>query len=134
MPKQQSSAAPALTYSDVHLILALAEGWPEGAVSLRYDGLSVDAVLVTSHLPPERPADETKLIQIRSSAVGTFKPSSVPGARVVAGKPIGVVDAPGRSTPVVSPQDGKLIALAVDAGDFVEFDQVIASIEPVAGK
>lgn len=130
MLEQSESSAPVLTYSDVHMILALAEGWPAGAVSLRYNGLIVDAVLRAPSAPA---ASRPEPLQIGASAVGTFKSRAPVGAMLKAGDTIGVIEAPGEATSVVAPMGGTLVALSAENGGFVEFDQTIATIEPIPG-
>jgi biotin carboxyl carrier protein len=128
-------SASALTYSDVHMVLALLQGWDEGAVSLRYHDLAVDAVLksVEPSRSPDRAAAPSR-VQIRSPAVGTFTPRVGEGAVLKSNEAIGVIDAPGRSTPVISPTGGKLVQLTARIDGFVEYDQEIATIEPIASE
>ncbi len=122
-----------LTYADVHMILALLRGWDEGAVSLRYNELAVDAVIVSPESSPwAARTDLASQVQIRSPAVGVFTPRASVGTLFKSTEAIGVVDAPGRSTSVFPPMDGKLVHLAVAGGGFVESDNRVAPPEPIA--
>lgn len=121
-------AASALTYSDVHMILALAN-WPEGSVSLRHNGLVVDAVL---RKPLAQDGHKAAPSQIRSTAVGTLNLSVAVGASVKSGETIGTIAAPGHTTPVVAAADGTL-HLSIENGSFVEFGQTIGTIDPLPG-
>jgi biotin carboxyl carrier protein len=114
------------------MVLALLQGWCEGAVSLRYDDLAVDAVLRSFELSQaSNNADTLNRVQIRSPAVGTFALRVDVDRLLRSNEAIGVIDAPGRSTPVISPTYGKLVQLSVRTGSFVEYDQEIATVEPV---
>jgi biotin carboxyl carrier protein len=115
------------------MVIALLQGWGEGAVSLRYKDLAVDAVLKSFELSRNpNNAGAPSREQIRSPAVGTFAPRVGEGTLVKSNEAIGIIDAPGRSTLVISPMDGKLVHLMVRIDGFVEYDQEIATIEPIA--
>ena len=43
--KAPEETASALTFADVHMVLALLQGWGEGSVSLRYGELEVDVIV-----------------------------------------------------------------------------------------
>jgi biotin carboxyl carrier protein len=111
-----------LTYSDVHMVLALLQGWGEGTVSLRYNGLTVDAVISAAPIAAQ---------VIRSPAVGMFRPQTSVGMLLRSGEPMALIEAFGRSIAVNSPSDGKLLRMLIEADTFVEYDQEIALIEPV---
>jgi biotin carboxyl carrier protein len=114
-----------LTYADVHMVLALLQGWGEGTVSLRHNGLAVDTVLSA--------APATALV-IRSPAVGIFRPQSSVGMLLRSGEAMALIEAFGRSMAVVSPSDGKLLRMLIPADAFVEYDQEIAVIESTGSK
>jgi biotin carboxyl carrier protein len=128
--KDREGSASRFTYADVHMVLALLQGWGEGRVSLRHNGLAVDAVIGPLEIPAAAPV--TSALQIRSPAVGIFRPQSSAGMLLRIGELMALIEAPGRSMPVVSPLDGKLLRMLVPAGAFVEYDQEIAVIEPKA--
>jgi biotin carboxyl carrier protein len=113
--------ASRLTYADVHMVLALLQGWGEGTVSLRHDGLAMDAVLS---------AAPAAVLAIRSPAVGIFRPQTPVATLLRSGEPLALIEGFGRSMTVVSPSGGKLLRLLIAADAFVEYDQEIALIEP----
>jgi hypothetical protein len=121
--QNKEGSASRLTYADVHMVLALLEGWGDGTVSLRHNGLAVDAVLSAA---PTAPA----VLAIRSPSVGIFRPHSSVGMLLRSGKPLALIEAFDRSTAVVSPAEGKLLRLLIPADTFVEYDQEIALVEP----
>ncbi len=120
--QDKEGSASRLTYADVHMVLALLQSWGEGTLSLRYNGLAVDAVL--------SPASAAAQV-IRSPAVGIFRSQSSAGMLLRSGEPIALIEAFDRSMAVVSPSDGKLLRMLIPADTFVEYDQEIALIEPV---
>ena len=112
------------------MVLALLQGWTEGSVSLRYDELAVDAVMAPPDAAPLAGGRDRPLpVQIRSPAVGVFTPRVAAGKYVKSTEAVGVVEAPGRSTLVFPPRDGKLIDVA-SPGAFVEYEQQVAALEP----
>jgi len=70
--------------------------------------------------------------QITSPAVGYYLPRAglAPGTQVRAGDVIGHVDVLGVRQDVVAPEDGVLVGLAAEAGEAVEYGQVLARLEP----
>lgn len=120
-----------LTYHDAHVVLALLQGWKEGSVSFRHGDLIVDLVLAagSSTTTPNR-----QYVPIRSPAVGLLTIATKPGTPLRKGDQIGVIDAPGRSTPIAAPVDGTLVGLNPADGRFVEYDEQIAVLEPAAGE
>jgi multidrug efflux pump subunit AcrA (membrane-fusion protein) len=116
--------ASRLTYADVHGVLALLQGWDRGTLSLQYNGLTMYVVMAA---PPAPPA-------IRSPALGIFRPHAKTGMFLTAGEPIANIKALGRTTPVLSPLNGKLLRILVPADAFVEYDQELAVIEPAPAR
>lgn len=82
---------------------------------------------------PDREATEGgALTRIATSpAVGVFQPGprAVGGTRVRAGDPLGVVDMLGVPQEVVSPVDGIVVGVIVDAGTAVEYGQELVHLE-----
>jgi hypothetical protein len=115
--------ASRLTYADVHGVLALLQGWDRGTLSLQYNGLTVDAVMAAVAAPAA--------MTIRSPALGIFRPQAEAGKVLSCGEPIANIKALGRTTPVLSPFNGKLLRILVPADTFVEYDQELAVIEPI---
>ena len=70
--------------------------------------------------------------QVTSPAVGYYLPRAglAPGTQVRAGDLIGHVDMLGVRQDVVAPEDGVLVGLAAEAGEAVEYGQVLARLEP----
>lgn len=135
-PKAEDNMAIAelddgLTYHDAHMVLALLQGWKEGTVSLRYADLVVEAI-VAEDLMAQSPGRQHALV--RSPAVGVLTVYATQGKSLSKGDVIGVVDAPGRSTPIVAPADGTLAELMATNRSFVEYDEQIASLEPIASE
>ena len=116
-----------LTYHDAQMILALLEGWNEGTVSLKHGNLIVEAV-VANQIVTKAPAPRHVLV--RSPAVGILTVYATQGRPLSKGDIIGVIDAPGRSTSIVSSSDGILVGPIAPNGSFVEYDQQIAALEP----
>jgi biotin carboxyl carrier protein len=114
------------------MVLALLQGWDEGTVSLRHNGLAVHAVLGPIVLSAALAAPAA--LAIRSPAVGIFRPQRSAGILLRSGEPVARIEAPGRTTPVVAPVNGKLLRMAIPANAFVEYDQEIALIEPVGSE
>jgi glutaconyl-CoA decarboxylase len=69
-----------------------------------------------------------------SPAVGVFRSGLALGARVRAGDRIAVVDLLGIAQDVVAPIDGTLVEVHPQAGDGVEYGEVVAMIESAAPK
>lgn len=67
-----------------------------------------------------------------SPAVGVFRPGAVAGTRVQRGDRIAIVDLLGIPQDVVSPIDGTITDILVQAGEAVEYGEAIAAIEPDA--
>jgi acetyl-CoA carboxylase biotin carboxyl carrier protein len=73
--------------------------------------------------------------------VGTFYRSSQPGAKpfvdvgetVEAGQTVCIVEAMKMMNEVVAGESGKVVEIAVDNGDWVEFEQVLMYLEPAEG-
>lgn len=91
---------------------------------LSYGDLSVDMVLGS---PDGVPAPRTV---IAAPAVGFFKAVAGAGAKVSAQAQIGVIEAPGRTTPVLALGEGTLVRLLVEPGGFVQYGQALADFEP----
>jgi biotin carboxyl carrier protein len=117
-----------LTYHDAHMVLALLQGWKEGTVSLRYGDLVVEAIVAEDTVAQSPGRQHTP---VRSPAVGVLTVHATQGQRLSKGDVIGVVDAPGRSTPVIAPGDGTLAQLIASNKAFVEYDEQIFSLEPI---
>lgn len=128
-----ATASPndALTYHDAHMILALLEGWKEGTVSLKHGHLVVEAVVATETVTE---ASAPRHVLVRSPAVGILTVHATQGRTLSKGDVIGVIDAPGRSTSIVAPSDGTLSGPIAPNGNFVEYDQEIAALEPTMGE
>jgi acetyl-CoA carboxylase biotin carboxyl carrier protein len=70
--------------------------------------------------------------------VGTFYRSSQPGAKpfvevgdtVEAGQTVCIVEAMKMMNEVVAGESGKVVEIAVDNGEWVEFEQVLMYLEP----
>lgn len=95
-----------------------------------------DPQSVTDHLgeglgPPPALAQKSSRGTATSPAVGYFAPAATfeVGARVRSGDAIGHVDVLGVRHDVVSPIDGVLRSLEVEAGQAVEYGQPIARLE-----
>jgi len=114
--------ASRLTYADVHGVLAVLQGWDTGTLSLRYNGLTVDAVMAAAPAPAA--------MTMRSPALGIFRPQAEAGMFLRTGEPIANIKALGRTTPVRSPLNGTLLRILVPADAFVEYDQELAVLEP----
>ena len=69
----------------------------------------------------------------RSSAVGYFMPSAdlVVGRSVQAGDLLGSIDVLGIAQEVTAPQEGIVAAVLAEAGQAVEYGQVLAEIDPL---
>jgi biotin carboxyl carrier protein len=64
---------------------------------------------------------------IVAPAVGTFRPVAFDeNAPVTAGQTVGMVDGPGRSTPVPSPFTGELVRMLVHPGERLREGQPVA--------
>ena len=83
---------------------------------------------------PAETADDAVPGMARSPAVGYFSP--VPtlrvGLSVQAGDPLGGIDVLGIAVEVVAPSGGLISAVLVEAGQAVEYGQVLAEIEALA--
>jgi acetyl-CoA carboxylase biotin carboxyl carrier protein len=84
-----------------------------------------------AHAADTQPRREPVRGQISSPAVGYFAPRDgvAVGSKLRAGALIGVVDVLGVRQEVVSPADGVLKALDVEAGQAVEYGQAIGRVE-----
>lgn len=100
-----------LTYRDVRKILALLDAWPNGSIHFEDGGLVVDA---KANRPDAKGASE-----ITSPAVGIFR--AQPGG-------IGRIEAPRKSTPVVAPDDARIVLRLVQDGAFVEYGQPLVLV------
>lgn len=74
--------------------------------------------------------DKSSLIDIVSSAVGTFYPYLRQGDEVKAGQVIAGIESMKVINDVVSNVEGKVINIAVEQGHPVEFGQVLFRIQP----
>lgn len=83
-----------------------------------------------AHAADNQPRRESARGQISSPAVGYFAPREgvAVGSKLRAGALIGVVDMLGVRQEVVSPVDGVLKALDVEAGQAVEYGQAIGLV------
>ena len=85
------------------------------------------------------PADNR--IPVLAPLVGTFYRSAQPGAKpfaevgevVEAGKAVCIVEAMKMMNEVVAGETGKVAEIAVENGDWVEFEQVLMYLEPGDG-
>jgi len=109
-------------------------GHPPAAVEARIASRNghVRGEPMTAERPGSAPRDERQ-VTATSPAVGIFRPGLAPGARVLAGDRLAVVDLLGLPQDVVSPVDGIVGATLVDAGDGVEYGEplVVVEREPV---
>ena len=124
-----------LTYSDVHLILAMTDTWPKGSIRFRHDALDVRiAMAFDSVARSELPT--APLIEVTATAVGLFmQPSAIePGAPVVPGTGLGNIAAPGRDTSVQCEVHGRMVRYQVPDRSFVEYGQVLALVEREAAR
>jgi acetyl-CoA carboxylase biotin carboxyl carrier protein len=79
-------------------------------------------------------------IPVLAPLVGTFYVSAQPGAKpfaevggtVEAGQPVCIVEAMKMMNEVVAAESGKVVEIAVENGDWVEFEQVLMYLEPAA--
>jgi acetyl-CoA carboxylase biotin carboxyl carrier protein len=79
-------------------------------------------------------------IPVLAPLVGTFYRSAQPGAKpfaevggsVEAGEPVCIVEAMKMMNEVVAGEAGKVVEIAVENGDWVEFEQVLMYLEPEA--
>lgn len=96
------------------------------------DGRTADRHATDGHSPagPLRDADPAHTAT--SPAVGVFQPGpkAVSGSRVRAGDRLGVVDMLGVPQEVVSPVDGIVVGVIVEAGTAVEYGQELVHLEP----
>lgn len=124
-PKNPSApGASSLSYRDVFNVLALAKGWDKGRVRFSDGDLTVDMVLGEVESGP-RPRTI-----VAAQAVGFFKALATTGAKVSGQMQIGVIEAPGRTTPVLAPSAGTLARLLVEPGGFVQYGQALVDFEP----
>lgn len=78
---------------------------------------------------------------VRAPLVGTFYRATQPGAQpfveegqvVAASDPVGLVEAMKLMNEVVAGEAGRVAEIAVENGQWVEFDQVLMYLEPVDG-
>jgi acetyl-CoA carboxylase biotin carboxyl carrier protein len=85
----------------------------------------------------DAPPADTR-IPVLAPLVGTFYRSSQPGAKpfaevgevVEAGKPVCIVEAMKMMNEVVAGETGKVAEIAVENGEWVEFEQVLMYLEP----
>ena len=88
-------------------------------------------------MPGDAPPADTR-IPVLAPLVGTFYRSAQPGAKpfaevgevVEAGKPVCIVEAMKMMNEVVAGETGKVAEIAVENGEWVEFEQVLMYLEP----
>lgn len=119
-----------LTYCDVQLILALLDSWHGGSLRFAKGELSVEALLDAGGAVGSSSILPSSRIIVRSPGVGIFQQDSSfkPGLSVNADTVIGMIAAPGRTTPVKAGTTGLLVELLVAPGEFVEYGQALAAV------
>src|ERR1700733_4289937 len=88
----------------------------------------------------DAPAADNR-IPVLAPLVGTFYRSAQPGAKpfaevgevVEAGRPVCIVEAMKMMNEVVAGETGKVAEIAVENGEWVEFEQVLMYLEPAEG-
>jgi acetyl-CoA carboxylase biotin carboxyl carrier protein len=88
----------------------------------------------------DAPAADNR-IPVLAPLVGTFYRSAQPGAKpfaevgevVEAGRPVCIVEAMKMMNEVVAGETGKVAEIAVENGEWVEFEQVLMYLEPTEG-
>ena len=92
-------------------ILALLDAWPSGSIHFEDEGLVVNALVHRS--------DAQVASEITSPAVGIFRAER--GG-------IGHIEAPGKSTPVIAPDGGRIVLQLAADGAFVEYGQPLVLV------
>lgn len=132
LPPEKASApdGSALTYRDVQTVLALVDSWRGGHVRFVKGDLHVEAVLDGGHAFGRSPISAASRFVVRSPAVGIFHSALSPddAANVDESDAIGMIVAPGRTTPVTAGARGTFAEILVGSGEFVEYGQALAAI------
>lgn len=120
----------ALTYSDVHLILALVDAWPEGHLHFRRGDLDADVAMLPQSC--DSSPNASSLHDVKSPAVGMLSVSLAlnVGDRVEAGEVLATIKAAECDTVVHVEGPGGLVRYVASDQSFVEYGQVIAVLEP----